>query len=72
MLQREKDWFISVTESKQVCNGVESHCLKPMMIMHHHINPSRETLTLKSGLGNTKDLRLSILWGISNLIVPTV
>ena len=59
------------SETSNVCNTVEGHCLPAMEIMHHHanghfdwliselqsVNPSRGAISVL-----TKKLRLSILW----------
>ena len=56
-----------------VCNTVEGHCILAIIIAHHHANGRFDWLFLSSRasilrekqllyyLGNTKDLRLSIL-----------
>ena len=75
----EKNWIISVTaEISKVCNAVEDHCLQAMKIVHHfangrfdwliaghqNVSPWREAISILSG--NSKDLRLSILWVTDN------
>ena len=73
------------SEISNVCNTVEGHCLQAMKIVHHHANgcfgwlitEHYKALILGENqflhcLGNTKDLRLSILWNSTELAVTSI
>ena len=70
------DYLRNKSEISNVCNTVEGHCLQEMKIMHHHAsghfdllisvhqsnNPSRQTISILSGIYKRFTSVHPVLW----------